>query len=74
MLKIFKRLLACSTGLMMLLTMAITTEVQAQDEIGTMVLVKGATFWQSPELLDGPGPEKHRGRQLSKISISANMK
>ena len=58
MLKIFKRLLACSTGLMMLLTMAITTEVQAQDEIGTMVLVKGATFWQSPELLDGPGPEK----------------
>ena len=30
----------------------------AQDEICTMVLVKGGTYWQSPELRDGPGPEK----------------
>lgn len=56
--KIFKRLFVCSAGLIMLLTMAITTEVQAQDEIGTMVMVKGGTYWQSPEMLDGPGPEK----------------
>ena len=46
--KIFKRLFVCLAGLIMLLTMAITTEVQAQEEIGTMVLVKGGTYWQSP--------------------------
>lgn len=58
MLKIFKRVFAFSTGLMMLLTMAITTEAQAQDEIGTMALVKGGTYWQSPEMRDAPGPDK----------------
>ena len=45
-------------ALFIFLFVVLSPSAQAQDEIGTMVLVNGGTYSQSPELRDGPGQEK----------------